>query len=235
MIEPGPLAPWRRAADGAIGLWLAPVAELLAEAADAEAALPEPERAHCRRYRHVEARRRALAVRLLAHRALAWLDPERAWTIARHASGQPHVSDPLVAISLAHSGPWVACALGRVAALGIDLEVIRPRRRPLAFARRFYTAAEVAWLESLTGAEQLAAFYDIWTLREAWLKARGSGLRDYRRAPCTQEVLAGRVPGWQWQQFCEVPELRLALCWRTDAGDQAGPLRSAMPQPWSQR
>jgi 4'-phosphopantetheinyl transferase len=222
-----PLAPWRRAAEGAIGLWLAPVAELLAEA-DPEAALPEAERAHCRRYRHPEARRRALAVRLLAHRALAWLDPERAWTIAHRASGQPRLPDSALAISLAHSGEWVACALGRGAALGVDLETVRPRSRLLAFARRFYSAAEVAWLEMLGDAEQLAAFHDIWTLREAGLKAQGCGLAGYRSAPCTREALAGGVPIWQGRQFLDAPGARLALCWRTEISPQAeARLRSA--------
>lgn len=234
MIEPVPLAPWRYAAEGAIGLWRAPVAELVAAVADPEAALPESERAHCRRYRHPQARRRALAARLLAHRALAWIDSGYAWTIAHRASGQPCLPESELAISLAHSGPWVACALGRVAALGVDLEVIRPRPRLLAFARRFYSAAEVTWLESLAGADQLAAFYDIWTLREAWLKARGSGLKEYRRAPCTRDVLAGGVPDWRWQQVIDEPGYRLALCWRVAAGAQV-PLRSATPQPWSQR
>lgn len=212
-----PLAPWRRAAGGAIGLWLAPVAGLLAAEADREAALPERERAHCRSYRHPEARRRALAVRLLAHRALAWLDPERAWTIAHGASGQPQVHDSPLAISLAHSGEWVACALGRVTALGVDVEAIRPRPRLLAFARRFYSATEVAGLEMLGDGERLRAFHDIWTLREAWLKAQGLGLADYRRVPCTREALAGRVQGWEWRRWAGVPGYRLALCWPTAA------------------
>lgn len=220
MTEPVPLAPWRCLAEGTIGLWLAPVAGLLAET-DPETALPEGERAHCRRYRHPETRRRALAVRLLAHRALAWIDPGHSWTIAHRAGGQPQLPGAALAISLAHSGDRVACALGRVAALGVDVEVVRPRPRLLAFAWRYYSAAEVAWLEGFAGAAQLAAFYDIWTLREAWLKARGSGLRDYRRAPCTRDVLAGRVPDWQWQQVIDEPGCRLALCWRVAAGGQA--------------
>lgn len=229
MIEPAPLAPWREAADGAIGLWRAPVAALLAAVADPEAALPPNEHEYCRRYRHPDARRRALAVRLLAHRALAWIDPGRAWQIAHRAGGQPHLPDAALAISLAHSGAWAACALGRVAAVGVDIEVVRPRPRLLAFAHRFYSTAEVAWLESLADAGRLAAFYDIWTLREAWLKAQGTGLRGYRRAPCTRAVLAGGVPGWRWWQLIDEPGCRLALCWRDDAGGQAVPLRLATP------
>ena len=232
MTDSVPLAPSRRLAEGAIGLWFAPVAQLLTET-DPEAALPEREREHCRHYRHPQARRRALAVRLLAHRALAWVDSGRAWTIAHRASGQPCLPGSPLAISLAHSGAIVACALGRVAALGVDVEVIRPRPRLLAFARRYYSAAEVAGLESLAEAERLVDFYDIWTLREAWLKARGSGLRDYRCAPCTRDGLAGGVPDWQWQQVTDEPGYRLALCWRVDASGQAEVLRSVTP-PWPQ-
>ena len=230
MTEPVPLAPWRRAAEGAIGLWLAPVAALLDAEADPAVPLPEEELAYCRRYRHPLSRRRALAARLLAHRALAWLDSGRSWTIAHRAGGQPCLSGSALAISLAHSGDGVACALGTVAALGVDVEAIRPRPRILAFARRFYSAAEVAWLESLAGADQCAAFYDIWTLREAWLKARGSGLRELRRAPCTRDVLAGGVPDWQWQQVIDEPGYRLALCWRAAGGAQV-PLEPAALEP----
>ena len=229
MTDPAPLAPWRRLADGAIGLWVAPVAELLAAAADPEAALPEVERERCRRYRHPQARRRALAVRLLAHRALAWLDPDAPWAITHGASGQPQLHDSPLAISLAHSGELAACALGRVAALGVDVEAIRPRPRLLAFARRFYGPAEVACLEALADAEQLAAFHDIWTLREAWLKARGCGLAGYRTAPCTRDALAGRVPGWAWRQLAEIPGYCLALCWQVDASGQAEALLPATP------
>lgn len=229
MTGPAPLAPWRRAADGVIGLWVAPVADLLAAEKNPETALPEAERAHCRRYGDPEARRRALAVRLLAHRALAWLDPAQSWSIAHRAGGQPHLSDTTLAISLAHSGEWVACALGRVAALGVDLEALQPRPRLLAFARRFYSGREVSGLERLGDAERLRAFHDIWTLREAWLKARGLGLADYRRAPCTREALAGRVPGWEWRRWTQAPDCHVALCWQRDASSQVEkPLSSAL-------
>ncbi|MFZ5654768.1 MAG: 4'-phosphopantetheinyl transferase family protein [Pseudomonadota bacterium] len=225
-MNPAPLAPWRTFAGGAIGLWVAPLAELPAAGDDLAAGHDAGEPGA--RHRHPEARRRALAVRRLARRALAWIDSRHAWKIAHRASGQPYLPDSRLAISLSHSGTRVACAIGRTAALGVDLEAIRPRPRLAAFARRFCSAAELERLEALAGARRRAAFHEIWTLREAWLKATGVGLAGYADCPCTERALAGAVAGWQWARVGDIPGYRLALCWPSSAGgpDRAAPVNS---------
>ncbi|WP_431049741.1 4'-phosphopantetheinyl transferase family protein [Roseateles sp. L2-2] len=83
-------------------------------------------------------------------------------------------------VNLSHSGDWLfagGCALP----IGVDLEVLRPRRGDLlALSRQVHGDAQCAEIERLRALgrddDALAAFYGWWTLKEAWLKCRGRGL-----------------------------------------------------------
>ena len=74
-----------------------------------------------------------------------------------------------------HSGEQALVALARGLAPGIDLEQRRTRANALEIAQRFFTA-ETAVLESLPEALRDRAFLELWTAKEAVLKALGRGL-----------------------------------------------------------
>lgn len=78
--------------------------------------------------------------------------------------------------NLSHSGDWGLVAVSRGRRVGVDLERIDASRNVLALANRFFAPAEAAALGALSGAEQVAAFYAVWTRKEAFLKALGDGL-----------------------------------------------------------
>jgi 4'-phosphopantetheinyl transferase len=68
------------------------------------------------------------------------------------------------------------CAVARRRAVGIDVE---NRLRPMRFmqvARRFFAPSEVEALTALPEEERPAGFYRFWTLKEAYVKARGVGI-----------------------------------------------------------
>ncbi|MBD8881679.1 4'-phosphopantetheinyl transferase superfamily protein [Rhodanobacter sp. 7MK24] len=75
-----------------------------------------------------------------------------------------------------HSGEQALVALARGVAVGIDLEQRRKRANALAIARRFFTAEEADWLDTLDEEAQRTAFLELWTAREAVLKALGRGI-----------------------------------------------------------
>jgi len=75
-----------------------------------------------------------------------------------------------------HSGEQALVALARGIAPGIDLEQRRTRANALEIAQRFFTAEEAGWLGTLDEAERRAGFLELWTAREAVLKALGRGL-----------------------------------------------------------
>ena len=79
---------------------------------------------------------------------------------------------PELHFNVSHSGGLALCGAGE-APLGVDVEVLRPRRPGLA--RYVCSEAESAWLERQGG--DWGAFYTLWTLKEARVKCTGEGLR----------------------------------------------------------
>jgi phosphopantetheine--protein transferase-like protein len=98
--------------------------------------------------------------------------------IDRGEHGKPHLVDAPIPLqfSLSHSGGWMACAVALEAPVGVDLEAHDPRRDVMPIARRFFREPECLELAALEGEARLQHFYDLWTLKEAYVKARGSSL-----------------------------------------------------------
>ena len=78
---------------------------------------------------------------------------------------------PLLAnFSLSHSREWVACATSAQATLGLDIEVIDPRRDIFGISKIAFQPSEHSWLKSQPKAERASAFYSLWSAREALFK-----------------------------------------------------------------
>jgi 4'-phosphopantetheinyl transferase len=92
--------------------------------------------------------------------------------------GKPFVAScPELCFNLTHSGRLALVAVTRRAEIGIDLEEIGRDRPFLRLARRYFAASEHAWLAEQGPEDTRRAFYRTWTLKEAYLKAIGTGLR----------------------------------------------------------
>lgn len=78
--------------------------------------------------------------------------------------------------NVSHSGELALCAVSRRRAVGVDVEAIRPEFANLSVARRFFAPAEATVLAALPQSEQTAAFFDCWSRKEAYIKARGTGV-----------------------------------------------------------
>jgi 4'-phosphopantetheinyl transferase len=77
--------------------------------------------------------------------------------------------------SLSHTDGLVACAVSFCERIGIDVEATDRPASHLAIARAFFSSAESDYLLSLPRAQQTDRFFDLWTLKEAYTKARGMG------------------------------------------------------------
>ena len=75
--------------------------------------------------------------------------------------------------NISHSGDWVVCAVAEKE-VGIDVEKIH--KINLNIARRFFAPEEVKHLFELPEKAQFDYFFDLWTLKESYLKALGTGL-----------------------------------------------------------
>ncbi|PEY73218.1 4'-phosphopantetheinyl transferase family protein [Bacillus thuringiensis] len=79
--------------------------------------------------------------------------------------------------NISHSGEWVICATHN-APVGIDIEHIRSIDLDVALhiAKCFFAKEEYEELLNKNQDEQIHYFYDLWTLKESFLKALGKGL-----------------------------------------------------------
>jgi 4'-phosphopantetheinyl transferase len=86
------------------------------------------------------------------------------------AEGKPAFCDTtLPHFSISHSGHQVLVAVCQVGEIGADIETLRPRASMLSLAQTLFSQSEYDWfLEQ--GERQRAAFWQLWTLREALLK-----------------------------------------------------------------
>lgn len=76
--------------------------------------------------------------------------------------------------SISHSGNWVGCALSTEVMLGFDIEVNNPDRDVVALSQTAFQHDERCWLMRRPDAERIAAFYRLWSTREALYKLMSS-------------------------------------------------------------
>jgi 4'-phosphopantetheinyl transferase len=166
-----------------VHVWLAPeaLADDPASAARLHALLSDEELEQQRAFRADSPRRLHLVARGLQRTVLSRFVPQvspRDWRFERGASGRPSIA-PGHAVGLdfniAHTTGLVAMAVGAGMRLGVDIESFE-RRRSLQIARRYFSAREIAALEALPPAGQPRRFVELWTLKEAYLKAIGTGI-----------------------------------------------------------
>lgn len=96
--------------------------------------------------------------------------------------GKPYLAHdratPPLRFNVSHSAERAlfAVALGRE--LGVDLERVSETTSVLELAERFFAPQEWRFLRGLPPAARREAFFRLWTLKEAYLKASGVGLYE---------------------------------------------------------
>ena len=159
---------------GRTDVWICAPSDL---AGDLEATLSTDEKERAARFRFDEDRRRFLAARTLLRRVagqLLGVAPERV-RFAAEVRGKPFVEGRPFELNLAHSGGLVAVAAGHEP-VGIDVEQIKDRTPIDEIAGRYFHGNEIELLRSLPDARRRAAFFSLWTVKEAAMKADGGGL-----------------------------------------------------------
>jgi len=95
-------------------------------------------------------------------------------------NGKPSLAgafrDSGVHFNLSHSHERALIAVAQSRELGVDIEFVKVDFPFDDVADRFFTAKEVAALRALPVHLQRQAFYKCWTSKEAFLKAKGTGL-----------------------------------------------------------
>jgi 4'-phosphopantetheinyl transferase len=134
----------------------------------------------CSAFHRAEDRRRALVSRALLRETLSRYAPVRpeAWEFVAGAHGKPAIAAPAglrLRFNLSHTDSLVACALTVDDEVGVDLEDATRALDPLELAERVFSPGEIVALQALAPQAQRQRFFESWTLKEAYLKARGLG------------------------------------------------------------
>jgi len=140
---------------------------------------PEERIAHGR-FATESLRREWLVTRALSRWSLSrWIygvDPA-AWRFERTSAGRPFVVDPCEApdFNLTNADGLVACAVS-TARVGVDVEPVARGEELLENAERLFSERENADLRALPAHRRARRAVELWTLKEAWLKAIGDGI-----------------------------------------------------------
>lgn len=98
------------------------------------------------------------------------------------------------AVSIAHSGRIAVCAVSDCSNIGVDVDVPGRRRDVSGIAKNFFAEEEAVWLAT----QPEDRFYMLWVLKEAWLKAKGTGIAgglDRLQCRVTPPDIEARVSG----------------------------------------
>ncbi|HWR38975.1 MAG TPA: 4'-phosphopantetheinyl transferase superfamily protein [Patescibacteria group bacterium] len=169
-------------------------------------------------------RRREDAVRKLTGDRLARLVVGRmlgipGWRLdfAVNAYGKPFLAaDTDIEFNLSHSGDWVVCAVDEQP-VGIDVEQVLPVEQELM--ENCFSAPEIQWVRA-GGSAWLTRFYQIWTLKESYIKALGQGMSlplpsfSLLRQDDERWTLqsAARKTDWFFRQYSLPGGYELAVC-----------------------
>ena len=203
-----------------IHLWLARLPGLLPSAQVRQwlSLLSDDERQRWQRYRQQGDRQSFLLGKVLTRSVLAECLAQAPADLefTRDNHGKPRLLQQATCrplqFNLSHTEGMAVLAVTDGVEPGVDVESLSRRVEAMALAQRYFAAEEVATLAALQGAALQERFIALWTLKEAWLKARGTGLRepldafhievDGGRPTIAFSRLPGEDPGrWQLRQY----------------------------------
>ncbi len=118
-------------------------------------------------------------------------------------NGKPALAGPFtqcaLEFNLAHSENLALLAVTRAGPVGVDVEAARPLDDFVELVERFFSPRERWLFRRLPDDQKPAAFFNLWTRKEAWLKATGEGI-----AGLLNRVEVSFLPGEQ-ARLLEVP------------------------------
>ena len=211
--------------------------------------LTPDEQQRAQRFLHWADRERFVLGRALARTMLSeYVEVKPAdWQFVIDNHGRPQLASrppggPDLRFNLSHTPGLVACAVTAGREVGVDVEHIGRHLVHDNIPERFFSAREVADLRARPEAEQQAVFFDYWTLKESYIKARGLGLalplgqfsfiRTSGAAPTIEFApeLHDDPASWQFAQFWPTADHRMAVAVRRTGRDLRIDVSEVVPE-----
>jgi 4'-phosphopantetheinyl transferase len=216
-----------------IHLWLAFYDEITDERllSDYRSLLNSAEKEQQVRFYFAKDRLRYLVTRALVRTVMSRyvpIDP-RDWVFSTNAYGCPEIAnaqgrEAFLSFNISHTESLIVMGVTTRRALGVDVENFRAREVSIEIADRYFAPAEVAALNNVPPQQQQYRFFEYWTFKESYIKARRMGLslpldkfsfhypHDRALEIAIDAELADDAARWQFWQFQPRPEYLVAIC-----------------------
>jgi 4'-phosphopantetheinyl transferase len=240
-----PLAP------AEIHLWLAFYDEITGERLHAayRELLNDAEKEQELRFYFARDQRRYLVTRALVRTVLSRYVsiPPKEWAFSTNAYGRPEIVNPqardaCLSFNISHTHSLIVMGVSKRRALGVDVENVRAREAAIDVADRYFAPQEVAVLNAAPQDQRQYRFFEYWTFKESYIKARGMGLSlpldkfsfhypdDHAVEIAIHPELADDSVRWQFWQFRPTPEYLVAICAERVGAQSPSPVvRQAVP------
>jgi len=183
LLWPAPPALWPLN-ETHVHIWAAGLDESLERISSLEKTLSPDEQERAARFHFERDRRRFIAGRGILRKILSSyreISPSPLH-FCYSSRGKPYLGEeegrPPFHFNVAHSEDLILIAVTRACVLGIDVERVRPIPERESIVMQYFSSREAAALTALPKQQRLRAFYQLWTCKEACLKATGGGLSD---------------------------------------------------------
>lgn len=197
---------------GEVHVWTATLAAHGEALAQHRALLADDERTRADRFLASRVRERFIVARAILRRLLAAYvrgDPT-ALCFGYAARGKPYLlDDSELCFNLSHAQDTALIAIASRREIGIDIEATMRDVDFLGVARKAFSPDEIARLTALAPEERQAAFFRIWTRKEAYVKASGDGFGYPTRA-----FSVSHVPGDEDALLADEHQAAAHLDWR---------------------
>lgn len=151
------------------------------------------------------------------------------WIFSTNAYGRPEVVNAQaraewLSFNISHTHSLIVLGVTKRRALGVDVENVSAREAAIEVADRYFAPQEVAVLLAAPRDQQQYRFFEYWTFKEAYIKARGMGLAlpldkfsfhypgHHEVEIAIQPELEDDSARWQLWQFRPMPEYLTAIC-----------------------
>lgn len=146
------------------------------------ALLSEEEKKQELRFHFPRDRRRFLVTRALVRTMLsryAHCTPQE-WIFCVNKFGRPEIVHPTdytyVSFNISHTHALIVLAITKRASLGVDVENVCVSDVSMEAAKQFLAPSEIAALAAISDKKRRDRFFEYWTLKESYIKARGKGV-----------------------------------------------------------
>ena len=166
---------------GGIDVWLTRMSAASDELVErCRGGLAPDEVAACAKFHHEADRRRAVVTRALVRATLSryMSVPPGSWRFEQGAHGRPEIAAPAgtgLRFNVSHTREIVVCAVARGTDVGVDVERFESTHDLRSIASNVCSVRELEAMRAMAPDAFARRLLALWTLKEAYLKARGVG------------------------------------------------------------